>query len=98
MQRLPDRVDLYVADQVLEQIVAADQQAHGDRVYDLSGCERFDSSLLALLFELMRRAAADGVRCRFEGASPNMLKLASLYGTRALLFGPAAGRAAGAAA
>jgi phospholipid transport system transporter-binding protein len=54
--------------------------------FDLSACRHFDSSLLAVLLELERRAAARGRRCRFESPSENLLKLAALYNVDELLF------------
>lgn len=54
--------------------------------FDLSQCRHFDSSLLAVLLELERRAAARGRRCRFESPSENLLKLAALYNVDGLLF------------
>jgi len=54
--------------------------------YDLSACEHFDSSLIAVLLELQRRAAARGRRCSFESPSGNLLKLAALYNVDVLLF------------
>ncbi|MCD6681840.1 MAG: STAS domain-containing protein [Burkholderiaceae bacterium] len=54
--------------------------------FDLSECRHFDSSLLAVLLELERRAAARGLRCRFESPSANLLKLAALYNVDGLLF------------
>jgi len=54
--------------------------------FDLSECRHFDSSLLAVLLELERRAAARGLRCRFESPSANLLKLAALYNVDELLF------------
>lgn len=54
--------------------------------FDLSACAHFDSSLIAVLLELERRAAARGRACRFESPSENLLKLAALYGVDALLF------------
>ena len=54
--------------------------------FDLSECRHFDSSLLAVLLEIERRAAARGLRCRFESPPANLLKLAALYNVDALLF------------
>jgi len=54
--------------------------------FDLSGCHRFDSSLLAVLLELERRAASRGRECRFESPSEKLLKLAALYRVDSLLF------------
>ena len=87
MYRFPPQVDFATAGAVLEQAAAAGAAQQGERAYDLSGCARFDSSLLAALLELARRADADGARCRFEGADANLLKLAGLYGVGPLLFG-----------
>lgn len=56
--------------------------------FDVSACESFDSSLLAVLVELSRQARALGRRCTFVGASANLRKLAGLYGIDGLLFGP----------
>jgi phospholipid transport system transporter-binding protein len=61
--------------------------AGGERVYDLSACQHFDSSLIAVLLQLMRDAQAAGVGLRFEGQDERLLKLAGLYGLAGLLFG-----------
>ena len=102
MHSFPPQVDFANAAAVLGQAAETTAAGQDERVYDLSACVRFDSSLLAVLLELTRRAAADGAGCRFEGAAPNLLKLADLYGVGPLLFArPAAagGKArAGAAA
>ena len=90
MHSFPRQVDFASAVAVLEQAAAAGAAQQGERVYDLSACVRYDSSLLAVLLELVRRAEADGVGCRFEGADGNLLKLAGLYGVGALLFGQTA--------
>ena len=55
---------------------------------DLAGCQTYDSSLLAVLLELARQAAAASAHCRVHRAPPNLRKLASLYGADALLFAP----------
>ncbi len=57
--------------------------------YDLSACESFDSSLLAVLLELERRARARGLSCRFVSPPHKLLALAELYGVAGLLFGAA---------
>lgn len=54
--------------------------------FDLSDCERFDSSLLSVLLELERRAAGRGRECRFESPAEKLLKLAALYRVDSLLF------------
>lgn len=82
--RLPAEVRFADARKVVERASAA-LDAPEPR-FDLSGCERFDSSLLAVLLELARRAAARGRRCRFESPPGNLLKLAALYGVDSLLF------------
>ncbi len=87
MHGFPPQVGFANAVAVLEQASQATSAGQGERVYDLSACTRFDSSLLAVLLELTRRAAAAGATCRFEGADANLLKLAQLYGVGVLLFG-----------
>lgn len=82
--RLPREVWFADARKVVEQAsVALDAP---ESRFDLSACERFDSSLLAVLLELERRARARGRRCRFESPPDNLLKLAALYGVDSLLF------------
>ncbi len=65
---------------------AAANQSGAERLYDLSACEQFDSSLIAVLLELKRRAQANGALCRFQGASAKLRELAGLYGADPLLF------------
>ena len=79
--RLPARVTFETAPQALE--AAAGAVAAGVRQFDLSGCTEFDSSLLALLLELSRRA---GAPVRVLGVPPNLRKLAALYGVDEILF------------
>ena len=55
---------------------------------DLGGCVRFDSSLLSVLLELARHAAAAGATCRLHQVPSNLGKLAALYGADDLLFAP----------
>ena len=86
MHSFPPQVDFANAAAVLGQAAEATADGQGERVYDLSACVRFDSSLLAVLLELTRRATAEGTGCRFEGADPNLLRLADLYGVGPLLF------------
>ena len=85
MHRFPAQVDHAVATAVLDEAAAA--QTGAERVHDLSACERFDSSLIAVLLELVRRAQVAGARCSFEAPSENVLRLAGLYGVAPLLFG-----------
>jgi len=88
MYRFPAEVDHSVANEVLAAALAADGGA--ERVYDLSACEHFDSSLVAVLLELARGAQSAGGSARFEGASEKLLRLAGLYGVGVLLFGEGA--------
>ena len=61
--------------------------AAGARLVDLAACVHFDSSLIGVLLELARKARQAGHPCRFDAASPNVRKLARLYGVDELLFG-----------
>ncbi|HEY0878028.1 MAG TPA: STAS domain-containing protein [Zeimonas sp.] len=82
--RFPSEVRFANAREIVE--AASSALATPAPRYDLSGCQRFDSSLLAVLLELERRAAALARECRFESPAENLLKLAALYGIDALLF------------
>ncbi len=81
--RLPERVVFANAPQVLEDLAleVGLRPVH----IDLSACTEFDSSLIAVLLDMMRRAGAAG--CVVSGASSNMVKLARLYGADRILFG-----------
>lgn len=83
MHRFPAEVTFANANTALE---AAAAQGGAERIYDLSACQGFDSSLIAVLLELKRRAEAAGASCRFEGASEKLLELTGLYGVDPLLF------------
>lgn len=83
--RFPAEVRFANACAVLEQVAAG--LAVPAPAFDLSDCQRFDSSLIALLLELSRRAAAEERACVFVQPSSNLRKLAGLYGVEALLFG-----------
>ncbi len=89
---LPETVTAANARAVLGQALPALEAARP--LYDLSGCRHFDSSLIAVLLELSRAAAAGGRRCAFLGAAPNLRKLAGLYGIDAVLFGEDSARGA----
>lgn len=82
---LPRTVTFPTAVSVLESVLPA--IASGAREIDLSGCEEFDSSLVAVLLELSRRVAATGAG-GFRATNPpaNLRKLASLYGVDGILF------------
>mgnify|MGYP001251322031 CR=1 FL=1 len=97
----PQAVHLADAREVVEQASAVFAQpaaTGGSAVsgatadYDLSACASFDSSLLAVLLELERRARAHGVSCRFVSPPHKLLALAELYGVADLLFGAASVR------
>ena len=86
--RLPVEVTFATAPAVLEQALTA--FGAGTRWFDLSDCERFDSSLIGVLLELRRRAHAADARCGFVRPSTRLLELAGLYGVEPLLFAQAA--------
>jgi phospholipid transport system transporter-binding protein len=81
---LPARVAHDVAPALLAQSTRA--LADGVPGIDLSACQDFDSSLIALLLELLRQASARGAPIRFAMPPANLRKLAALYGVDALLF------------
>ncbi len=81
--RFPAEVRLGNAPQVLAE---ASAQGGAQRVFDLAGCRSFDSSLIAVLLELLRRSGVESAQCRFEAPSANLVKLSLLYGVGPLLF------------
>jgi ABC-type transporter Mla MlaB component len=54
---------------------------------DLGACVEFDSSLVGVMLELLRRAGSRGQALRFVNPSANLRKLAKLYGAEELLLG-----------
>jgi ABC-type transporter Mla MlaB component len=54
---------------------------------DLGPCVEFDSSLVGVMLELLRRAAARGQTLRFDNPGANLRKLAKLYGAEEILLG-----------
>ena len=56
-------------------------------VVDCSGIGAFDSSAVAVLLALERRAAAEGRGIAFVGLSPRLEALAALYGVEEMLAG-----------
>ncbi|MFP5407538.1 MAG: lipid asymmetry maintenance protein MlaB [Gammaproteobacteria bacterium] len=88
MYRFPAAVTFANANEALEHAAAAETGT--ERLYDLSACQRFDSSLIAVLLELERRAQARASSCRYEGAPDKLLELGGLYGVDPLLFSPPA--------
>ncbi len=82
--RFPAEVDFASAREALA--AAAVELEVAQPSFDLSSCQRFDSSLIAILLELSRRALLLGRRCSFLFPSANLRKLAGLYGVESLLF------------
>jgi len=86
---VPQSVTLANAPHVLQALVrelgAGGHDAGID--IDLAGCSEFDSSVLAVLLALERRARAMRAGCRVHNVSPKLRKLAALYGVDALIFG-----------
>ncbi|MEN9314836.1 MAG: hypothetical protein RIS35_1229 [Pseudomonadota bacterium] len=83
--RLPRSVTFRTAVAVLDAMQPA--IVSGAREFDLAECEEFDSSLVAVLLELFRRATqAGGAGCRVTNPPANLRKLASLYGVDGILF------------
>ncbi|HPU51005.1 MAG TPA: STAS domain-containing protein [Burkholderiaceae bacterium] len=60
--------------------------AAGTSRFDLAACADFDSSLIGILLELMRRSVALGRPLQLLNPPPNLRKLAELYGVHSLLF------------
>jgi phospholipid transport system transporter-binding protein len=61
------------------------QLAAADRVIDLSAVTVADSAALALLFDWLRTARANGRRLVVRGMPEGMRSLAAVYGVEALL-------------
>ena len=83
--RAPAHVEFDTAPEVLETLWRA--FGPGEVELDLGGCVEFDSSLVGVMLELMRRAGARGQTLRFGNPSANLRKLATLYGAEELLLG-----------
>lgn len=56
-------------------------------VVDLAGLEHADSSALAVMMALSRRAAVNGARLKFTSIPPGLRALAYVYGVDDLLAG-----------
>jgi len=54
-------------------------QLPADGVIDLSGVTQSDSSALALLLEIQRRAAGKGLQLQWQGAPQQLLELARFF-------------------
>jgi len=57
----------------------------GSGVIDLSGLEQADSSALAVMLALKRRAVAEGARLQFTSVPQGLHALAHVYGIEELL-------------
>jgi len=57
----------------------------GSGIVDLSGLEQADSSALAVMLALKRRAALEGARLTFAAIPPGLHALAHVYGVVELL-------------
>ena len=84
---LPARVAYDIAPVLLAQYSQA--LIDGARRLDLAACLDFDSSLIGILLELLRRAATLGATLELANPAPNLRKLAELSGVHSLLFQPA---------
>lgn len=82
---VPSRVLFDDAPQALEDLWRA-LQGREAAALDLAGCREFDSSLIGVLLELERRAAAAGTTLSLRNPSANLRKLAGLYGVEELLL------------
>jgi len=82
---VPPRMVFDDAPQALEELwraLSGQQRA----ALDLGGCREFDSSLIGVLLELERRAAAAGATLSLRNPPANLRKLAGLYGIEELLL------------
>jgi len=57
----------------------------GTGIVDLAGLAQADSSALAVMLALKRRAAVEGARLAFVSIPPGILTLAHVYGVEELL-------------
>lgn len=81
---VPASVTFADAPAVLETLAA--QTGGGAFTANLGACAAFDSSLIGVLLDLLRRAGPAASECRFVHSDPKLRKLAALYGVDALLF------------
>jgi phospholipid transport system transporter-binding protein len=88
MMRLPERITLREARNVLDQLgseLSAQPGGAAAVEVDASALAQFDSSALGVLVGLHRRAAAAGRTCRLIGMPPRLAELARLYGVSELV-------------
>ena len=86
MYELPSRLTSDNAMMCVEQAAAAlVQSAETEFVVNAKALEQFDSSALAVLLDLRRRAASLGKRIVLHSVQPRLAELANLYGVSHVL-------------
>jgi phospholipid transport system transporter-binding protein len=85
MVALPAKLNIPEASAVLVALAPAAGQGDGALAVDASALDDFDSSAIATLLELRRRAQAQGRAFSVSGAPKAMIELATLYGVADLL-------------
>jgi phospholipid transport system transporter-binding protein len=80
---LPAKLDIADAGAALPALASAVEQGSGALIVDASALKNFDSSAIATLLELRRRAA--GREFSVSGAPTAMVDLATMYGVAELL-------------
>jgi phospholipid transport system transporter-binding protein len=80
---LPAKLDIADAGAALPALASAVEQGSGALVIDASALKNFDSSAIAMLLELRRRAP--GRDFSVSGAPTAMVELATMYGVADLL-------------
>jgi phospholipid transport system transporter-binding protein len=80
---LPAKLDIADASAALPALASAVEQGSGALVIDASTLKNFDSSAIATLLELRRRAP--GREFSVSGAPTAMVELATMYGVAELL-------------
>jgi phospholipid transport system transporter-binding protein len=80
---LPAKLDIADAGAALPALASAVEHGSGALVVDASALKNFDSSAIATLLELRRRAA--GREFSVSGAPTAMVELATMYGVAELL-------------
>ncbi len=80
---LPAKLDISDASAALPALASAVAQSSGALVIDASALKNFDSSAIATLLELRRRAP--GREFSVSGAPSAMVELATMYGVAELL-------------
>lgn len=89
MFSLPDRLMSDNAMTCIDQAVAAlSQSPDAEFVVDAHSLAQFDSSALAVLLDLRRRAAALGKKVVLQSVQPRLVELANLYGVGRVLGMP----------